>query len=72
MTIRLVIDCGELVKVALKRGDRKRSVWVGEEVCRLLGFVALVCVWVYFFCCSGGCLCQGLQGLGLCTVGIVS
>jgi hypothetical protein len=35
---------------------------------RLLGFVALVCVWVYF-CCNVGCLCQGLQGLWLFKVG---
>jgi hypothetical protein len=25
------------------------------------GFMALVHVWVYFCCCSVGCLCQGLQ-----------
>jgi hypothetical protein len=37
---------------------------VGEEVWRLLGFVALVCVWVYFHCYRGGCLCQGLQEAG--------
>jgi hypothetical protein len=43
----------------------------GEEVWGLLDFVVLVCVWVYF-CCSCGCLCQGLQGLGLYTVGTVS
>jgi hypothetical protein len=30
----------------------------------LLGFVALECVWVYFCCCSGECLCQGLNGVG--------
>jgi hypothetical protein len=29
------------------------------------GFVALVCVWVYFLCCSVGFLCQGLQGFGV-------
>jgi hypothetical protein len=34
---------------------------VGEKGGQLLGFVALVCVWVYF-CCHAGCLCQGLQG----------
>jgi hypothetical protein len=43
----------------------------GGRVTRLLSFVALVCVWVYFCCCSGGCLCQGLFGLELCTVGTV-
>jgi hypothetical protein len=31
----------------------------------LLSFVALVCVWVYFGCCSEGCLCQGLNGAGV-------
>jgi hypothetical protein len=36
----------------------------------LLVFVVFVCVWVYF-CCSGGYLCQGLKGLGMCKVGIV-
>jgi hypothetical protein len=46
--------------------------WVhGGSNVGLLGFVALVCVWVNFFCCSVGCLGQGLQGLGLCKVGIV-
>jgi hypothetical protein len=44
---------------------------VGEAVWELLGFVVLVCVWVYTCCCSVGCLCQGLQGLGLCKVGVV-
>jgi hypothetical protein len=34
-------------------------------VWRLVAFVALVCVWVYFFCCSGGCLCQGLKQAGV-------
>jgi hypothetical protein len=43
---------------------------VGETVSGMLGFVALVCVWVYF-CCSVRCLCQGLGGLLLCKVGIV-
>jgi hypothetical protein len=37
---------------------------VWDEMQGLLGFVALVCVWVYFGCCSVGCLCQGLQGVG--------
>jgi hypothetical protein len=38
--------------------------WEGEEG-RFLGFVALLCVWVYFCYCSGGCFCQGLQGAGI-------
>jgi hypothetical protein len=37
---------------------------VGEEVWGLLGFVVLICAWVYFCCCSGGCLCQRFQGPG--------
>jgi hypothetical protein len=39
--------------VALKGGVGKRGEWMGEELCGLLGFVAVVCVWVYFCCCSG-------------------
>jgi hypothetical protein len=46
MVIKLVIDLGELVKVALKKGGWKKGGLVGEEVWGLLGFVALVCVWV--------------------------
>jgi hypothetical protein len=63
MVIRLVIDFGELVKVALK-GGRKMGGWVGEEVWGLLGLVALVCVWMYFCCYSGGCrmLVSGIKG----------
>jgi hypothetical protein len=38
---------------------------VGEVVHGLLDFVAFVCVWVYFCCCSVGCLCQELQGVGV-------
>jgi hypothetical protein len=60
--IRLIIDFGELVKVVLKK----------QEIWGLLGFVALVYVWVYFCCCIGGCLCQDLQESGVvysCTVG---
>jgi hypothetical protein len=29
------------------------------------GFMALVCVWVYFCCGSGECLCQRFQGAGV-------
>jgi hypothetical protein len=39
-----------------------------EVVQKLLGFVGLVCIWVYFCCCSVGCLLCG--ELGLCKVGI--
>jgi hypothetical protein len=38
--IRLVIDFGELVKLALKNGVGNRGGWVGEEVWGVLGFVA--------------------------------
>jgi hypothetical protein len=31
----------------------------------MLGFVALVCVFLYFYCCTVGCLCQGLQEAGV-------
>jgi hypothetical protein len=38
---------------------------------RAAGFCGpCVCLGV-FCCCSGGCLCLGLQGLGLYTVGTV-
>jgi hypothetical protein len=41
MVIRLVIDLGELVKMALKRGrGREKDGWVGSEVWGLLSFVA--------------------------------
>jgi hypothetical protein len=64
IVISLVIDFGELVKVALK--EEWKKVWVGGlRSMGLLNFVAFVCVWVYFCCRSGGCLCQGLQGFGV-------
>jgi hypothetical protein len=45
MVIRLVIDFGELVKVALRRGvDGKRGRLVGEVAWALLSFVNLVSV----------------------------
>jgi hypothetical protein len=43
---------------------------VGEVMWVLLGFVALVCVLVYFRY-SVGCLCQELQGVGFWKVYIV-
>jgi hypothetical protein len=45
-------------------GTARRVGWVGEEIWGLLGFVALVYVWVYLCNCSRGCLCQGLQQAG--------
>jgi hypothetical protein len=44
---------------------------VGEEAWGLLSFVAFVCVWVYFYCCSRGCCVRDCKWLGLCTVGTV-
>jgi hypothetical protein len=46
------------------RSVTKRGV-DGKEVggWRLLGFVALVCLWEEGYC-SGGWVCQGLQGAG--------
>jgi hypothetical protein len=61
MVIRLIIDFGEFVKVVLKRG-------VGIGLCgegRVIGAAwfcgPCVCLGVFLLC-SGGCLCQGLQG----------
>jgi hypothetical protein len=64
MIIKLVIDFGELVKVALTRKVGKGVGEWGNSMGALLGFLVFVCVWVYF-CCSGRCLCQGLQGTGV-------
>jgi hypothetical protein len=64
MVNRLVIDFWELVKVVLKRGLGNGEVGRGRDM-KLLCFVALVSVWVYFCCYSGGCLCLRLQGLGV-------
>jgi hypothetical protein len=44
---------------------------VGEAMWWLLGFVVLVCVCVYFCCCSRGCCVRDCKGLGLCKFGIV-
>jgi hypothetical protein len=70
MVISLVIDYGELAKVALKKGGWEKE-WVGRlRVMRVAGFCD-VCVWGVYFCCSGGCLCQGLEGAEICAVGRV-
>jgi hypothetical protein len=50
----------EIVKDSTKLGDGRRGWWVDEEEWGLLCFVALMNVWVYFCCFSGGCLCQRL------------
>jgi hypothetical protein len=71
MVIRLVIDFGEFIKMVLKRGEWEKGSWVGDEFWCLLGFVSLVCGWVYFLCCSGGCCVRDCRGLGFCIVGTV-
>jgi uncharacterized membrane protein HdeD (DUF308 family) len=43
-------------------GVKKGWWWMGEM--GLLDFVAPVCIWAYFHCCSGVCLYHGLQGAG--------
>jgi hypothetical protein len=57
MFVKLAIEILGVDRVALK-GEAGNG--VGEVMRGLLGFVALVCVWVYFCCCSIGCFCQGL------------
>jgi hypothetical protein len=62
VVITLDIEIWEIGKGGTIRGmDGKRGGWMGEMVWDLLGFVALVCIWVCFCCCSGGCVCQGFQ-----------
>jgi hypothetical protein len=55
MVIWLEIGTWIISKNGTKKGEQE--VYMG-----LFGFVALVCILVYFCCCSVGCLCQGLQG----------
>jgi hypothetical protein len=62
MVIRLL---GGIGKGGTKKDGWVKGAWVGEEVWGLLGFVALMCVCMYFSCCCGGCLCQGLHGAGV-------
>jgi hypothetical protein len=70
MVIRIDIDFGKLVKVALR--GRWEKGWVGGGSGKGdAGFCGpCVCLGVFLLC-SGGCLCQGLQGAWLCTVGTV-
>jgi hypothetical protein len=53
--------------VALK-GEEGGGVCEWGKHCGGCWVVALMCVWVYFCCCSVGQLCRGLQ---LCKFGIV-
>jgi hypothetical protein len=64
MLVRLDTETWVIGKGDTNGGAEKGG--MGEEIWRLLGFVGLMCVWVYF-CCSGSCLCQGLQESGVCV-----
>jgi hypothetical protein len=65
MLIGLELEIWEIVEGGTKRRGvgKVGSEW-RENMSGLLSFVDLVCVCVYF-CCSVGCLCQGLQGIGI-------
>jgi hypothetical protein len=72
MVIRLVIDHGELVKMALKKREEWEKEWVGE-----LSFGSYWVLWplCVFGCISvvvveGACV-RGCKELGLCKVGRV-
>jgi hypothetical protein len=69
MFIRLVINFGELIKVAQRKGQDKG--WVVREVWRLLGFGPL-CVFgcLYGVVVESACV-RDFRGLGLCRVGTV-
>jgi hypothetical protein len=62
MFFRLAIEIRGVGYGATKRGDRKWGGCLGEVVGGCWVLLPLVCVCVYFYCCSVGCLCQGLQG----------
>jgi hypothetical protein len=50
-------------KGGTKEGQKEE--WMGEEVWGLLGFVALVCVWMYFHCSSGWCCVRDCRVWGV-------
>jgi hypothetical protein len=56
--------------VSLKEEDGKGGVG-GERGMRLLGFVALVCVWVYSVVVVEGDFVRDCRMLVLCTIGTV-
>jgi hypothetical protein len=64
MVVWLEIEICVIGRGGAKSGQKGGVGWVGEEVWGLLGFVALVCIWVYLHCCSRRRLSQGLQGAG--------
>jgi hypothetical protein len=66
MAVWLEIETGVIGKGGTKGGVERRG--LGGRGKGLVVFVALMGIWVYFLCCSGGCLRQGLQGAGVCTV----
>jgi hypothetical protein len=71
MVIRLIIYFGELVKVALKKGGRKRGGWVKMygSCWGLWLLCVLVCISVVVV--EGACV-RDCRVLGLCAVGTVS
>jgi hypothetical protein len=62
--IRLDMEIWEIGDGGTKKRKWEKG-WLWQEVWGLLGFVAFVHIWVYFCCCSGKCLCQGLQRAGI-------
>jgi hypothetical protein len=70
MVIWLQIETSVIGKDGTKMEGQKEGVRWGD-IWELLHLVAFVCAWVYFYCCSGVCLCQGLQGLGVYIVSTI-
>jgi hypothetical protein len=69
MVIRLVVNFGELVKVALKKGGKKG--WMGKRYGGSWGLWPLfVFECISFVVVDGACV-KDCRGLGLCTVGAV-
>jgi hypothetical protein len=65
IVIRVKLDIWVIGKVALKSRGRR------GKVMGLLDFLALVCVWVYFYFIVEGAFVRDCRGLGFCTVGTV-
>jgi hypothetical protein len=53
-----------MVKVTLKGGGWKKEERLGFRGMGAAEFCGLYAYRLYFCCCSGGYLCQGLQGAG--------
>jgi hypothetical protein len=60
---RLMVVCLETETWVIGKGGAIRGVGEGKDM-GTSGFVTLMFVWVCLHCCSGACLCQGLQGTG--------